>query len=167
MSWGVKCALSRDAMTPETSWTFWTVMLGSDSLNSSFGTRPMLCSIFALLQSLTTKEAEQNRSVTTHLSESVAKAGKSLLPNPTLTLSAVFLATVSSVWSWLCGMLPWLFQLCWTLFWLQAVHRAANKICSGPPSTTLRYVTKRSCEMIVNEFKKLHNSVSVMRFRCR
>lgn len=152
-------------MTPEMSRTFWTVMLGSDSLNSSFGNRPMPCSIFALLQSLATEEGEQNRSVTTHLSENAAKAGKSIFPNPMITLSAVFTChhLVLVVWNVAVtiSVVPSHYFHC-RLFTEQLI-----KFVPGPLSAALRYITKRSREFIVNGFKKLHNSVSVMRFRCR
>lgn len=100
MSWGVKWALRRDVMTPEMALTFLAVMSGSESLNSSFGSRPILCKISALLLSLVWTEVEKK--------QSVAITGKSLYLSFMQTLSAAFLF---SIWNWFYWMFPRLFQL--------------------------------------------------------
>lgn len=73
-------------MTPEMVLNFLAVMSGSESLNSSFDSRPILCKISALLLSLVRTETEEK--------QSAAITGKSNYLSFTQTLSAAFLFSV-------------------------------------------------------------------------
>lgn len=73
-------------MTPEMILTFLAVMSGSESLNSSFDSRPVLCKISALLLSLVRTEIEKK--------QSVAITGKSNYLSFMQTLSAAFLFSI-------------------------------------------------------------------------
>lgn len=74
MSRGLKWAFRRDVMTPEMILTFWTVTSGSESLNSSFGSRPTLSMTAAFLLSLMRTRREKQRE---HQSQSVPTDRKS------------------------------------------------------------------------------------------